>query len=101
FASSARATDTRLTAPTAARPTVHLFNFIWFLRCSLFIYLALLSDRWRQKRFVSAPGLVHLGAKLGESPCFDNTNFGQRTPSPDTLALTGRSMARSISVNMM
>ena len=28
FASSARATEVRLTAPTAARPNVHLLNFI-------------------------------------------------------------------------
>src|SRR5208282_1701815 len=37
-ASSARATEARLTTPSAARPNVHLLNFIWFLRCCLFVY---------------------------------------------------------------
>src|ERR1035437_9869789 len=36
FASSARAAEARLTTPTAARPNVHLLNFIRFLLCCLF-----------------------------------------------------------------
>jgi hypothetical protein len=43
--SSARAAEVKLTTPTAARPNVHLLNFIWFLRCCLVICLFYLHLR--------------------------------------------------------
>src|SRR5690242_19282315 len=36
-ASSAWTAEAMLTAPRAARPSVHLLNFILFLRCCLFV----------------------------------------------------------------
>ena len=65
--SSARAAEARLITPTAARPTVHLLNFIWFLRCCLFYWFRFISASALQGKnsFTPAPnGAIEM--KIGE-----------------------------------
>jgi hypothetical protein len=73
FVSSARAAEVKLTKPTAARPNVHLLNFIWFLRCCLVICLFYLH--LRDKTLCPSTDWVRLMLKLLEIPNFDNKNF--------------------------
>src|SRR6266705_4273029 len=74
FVSSARAAEIKLTTPTAARPNVHLLNFIWFLRCCLLIvsYFTCFRDKTGLSQ---APNEVQLMLKLFKIPRFDNKKF--------------------------
>jgi hypothetical protein len=66
--SSARAADARLTTPTAARPTVHLLNFIWFLRGCLLMFSLLCACALQGKKpFAPAPHGA-IGAETREIP---------------------------------
>src|SRR5207237_5733258 len=86
---SALAAEARLTTPTAARPNVHLLNFIWFLQCKfgyLYTFCALLTNSQTGANTV-CPGTnpVHLtffyGISMGLTTSF--FNFLQR-PSGST-----------------
>src|SRR5579862_7710600 len=74
--SSARAADARLTTPTAARPTVHLLNFIWFLRCCLLMFFCLVPVHFRVKNRLPRHRMVQLRLKIGKIRSFDNIFFG-------------------------
>src|SRR6516165_6904212 len=75
--SSARAADARLTTPIAARPTVHLLNFIWFLRCCLLMFFRLVPVHFRVKDSLPRHRMVQLWVKVGKNWTFDNIFFGE------------------------
>ena len=71
--SSARAAEVKLTTPTAARPNVHLLNFIWFLRCCLVICLFYLQ--YGTKPVCPNTHKVRLILTLLKIRRFDNKKF--------------------------
>src|SRR6185369_12274519 len=74
--SSAFAAEARLTTPTAAKPMVHLLNFIWFLYvgCCLFLVLFMYMH-FRVKPVHPGTNTVHLQEQIGETGSFDNNFF--------------------------
>src|SRR6516225_10488391 len=75
--SSARAADARLTTPIAARPTVHLLNFIWFLRCCLLMFFRLVPLHFRVKDGLPRHRMVQLALKIEKTGPIDNIFFGE------------------------
>src|SRR5690349_19630429 len=71
--SSALTADARLTTPTAARPSVHLLNFI--LVPPMLVVLVCFYMHWGVNTVYPCTKMVHLPANLGESPGFDNKYF--------------------------
>src|SRR6266576_2243365 len=73
--SSALAAEARLTTPTAAKPKVHLLNFIWFLRCYLLFVVLFGALHFRTKPVYPGTNTVHLLEQIGETTSFDNNFF--------------------------
>src|SRR5689334_7714066 len=76
--SSALAAEARLTTPTAAKPNVHLLNFILFLRLCWFLSLtSLVFMHFRRVKpvYPCTQTGAFVGPLIGERPLLDNKYF--------------------------
>src|SRR5947209_4214436 len=74
-ASSACATDPRLSTPAAAKANVHLFNFISVPPAIVFLLFVLCIALRGENDTPLAPDGVQLRRKIGKSPPVDNKFF--------------------------